>query len=195
MINFKDFFQLQLKESVLIHVRVAQSNLTFLIVDGHVSLKFKRSTLINVTIKAIMRLWRSILARNMCAVLNASDSLIMHRSLCDSLSHQLLYHLTKLFVVSEQLCQLILVYATATCLVDVTAEACHFILHLSLHLGESRVLQHVECFLQLLIIFFELVEIGWLVGVTLQKSDDIVVNGLQLVFSDTLVSQSWVCLI
>ena len=169
MINLKDFFQLKLKESVLIHMRVAQSSLAFLVVDSNVSLKFIRSTLINVAIEAVMRLRRSILARDVGAVLrDSSDMLIMNRPLCgNSLSHQLLNHLAKLFVVSEQLSQLVLIYAAATCLVEVTAEVCHLILHLSLHFGKSRVLQHVEVFLQLLIILFELVEIGWLIGITL----------------------------
>lgn len=54
------------------------------------------------------------------------------------------------------------------------------LLHLTLNSLEACVLQHVQFGLKLLVLLLEFVKIGRLVCISLQKSDDIIVDCLEL---------------
>ena len=95
------------------------------------------------------------------------------RVVCDtntgnSLSKELLNHLLKPLIVSQELIKLALVQASSShYLAGVVATAAklgHLLLQLSLHGLESGVLEQVKLSFQMLILFLELVEVSWLLG-------------------------------
>ncbi len=65
MVDFKHLFELQLEECMFVDVRRTETHLAIFVVDTHVCLELVRGTLVNLTVKPIVRLWRSVLARYM----------------------------------------------------------------------------------------------------------------------------------
>lgn len=196
VVYFKDFFKLQLKESVFMNVRIVQTNLSMFVVNRNLSLEFVRNTLIDLAVKAFKGLRRPVLAWNLGPILvEACDVLIMHGACSrDSLVHKLLNHSSELLVVGEQLGELVLIDATASCLCKAAAQVRHLLLHLSLHLSKTRVLEHVEVLLELFILLLQLVEVGRVVRLVLQQAHHILVDLLNLAVCDALVSLHWVSL-
>ena len=124
------------------------------------------------------------------------------RVVCDtntanSLSKELLNHLLEPLIVSQELIKLALVQASSShyTAAATAAKLGHLLLKLPLHGLESSVLEQVKLCLQLLILFLELVEVGWLMGSSLEKANYVVINRLKLIVGKALVSQFWLRLI
>ena len=126
------------------------------------------------------------------------------RVVCDtntanSLSKELLNHLLEPLIVSQELIKLALVQASSchhlAGVVATAAELGHLLLQLPLHLLESCVLEQVKLSFQMFILFLELVEVSWLLGSSLKKANDEVINRLQLLVGEALVSKCWFSLI
>ena len=102
-------------------------------------------------------------------------------------------------IVSQELIKLALVQASSShYLAAVAATAAklgHLLLELPLHGLESGVLEQVKLSFQLLILFLELVEVSWLMSSSLEKANDEVINRLDLIVVEALVSQCWLSLI
>ena len=126
------------------------------------------------------------------------------RVVCDtntanSLSKELLNHLLEPLIVSQELIKLALVQASSShylaAVATTASELGHLLLELPLHGLESCVLEQVELCFELLILFLELVEVSWLMSSTLEKANDEVINRLDLIVVEALVSQCWLSLI
>lgn len=75
------------------------------------------------------------------------------------------------------------------------AKTRHLSLNLLLQLLDARILNQFKLGLELLVLLLELVEIGRLVGASLQEPNDIVINCAQLVIVQTLVALRWLRLV
>ena len=60
---------------------------------------------------------------------------------------------------------------------------------------EACGLKRLQLVLQGLILFLELVEVSWLMSSSLEKANDEVINRLDLIVVEALVSQCWLSLI
>ena len=69
------------------------------------------------------------------------------------------------------------------------------LLHLTLDRFKACVLQHVQFGLKLLVLFLDFVKISRLVGISLQKPDDIIIDCLELLIAEALVTQSGISLV
>lgn len=101
-------------------------------------------------------------------------------------------------IVSQELIKLALVKASSghyLAAVAATTKLGHLLLELLLHGLESSVLQQFKLCVQLLILFLELIEVSWLMGSSLEKANYVVINRLELLVGEVLISQCWLRLI
>ena len=200
MVYFKDFLQLKLQEGMLIDIRGADTLLAVFVVDVHYcSVEFVRNTTADLSIKCFMRLRRAELARDnlTCVFVHRSWLPLLRTSNgsthawgsdCDTLLEQLFDHDTKLFIVSDQLVELVLVQITTYRLVHlhivvsggVCAKSCCHLLHLLLKCLEACVSVHFKLCLQLFVVLLQLVEVSRLVRVSLQQADHVVIDRAKL---------------
>ena len=117
----------------------------------------------------------------------------------NSLSKELLNHLLEPLIVSQELIKLALVQASSShhlaCVVATATKLGHLLLQLPLHGLKSGVLEQVKLSFQMFILFLELVEVSWLLSSSLHKANDEIINRLQLLVGNALVSQCWFSLI